>query len=332
MMRLSPRSAALCAAFALAASAVSAQSLPGGGDTRSSGLGGLLNGLSSFTQKESPEEEARSGEDIAAPVLGAAPPWKNSIVQRYVNLVGRRVADQAERRDVAWRFAVIDSPSINAMAFPGGIVVVTRGLYALLDTEDELAAVLGHEIAHVNRKHQWKVIRQQKLVALAEGRITGKDASKTSKLVADLGAKLIARGLDKSAEFEADRDGAVLAIGTAVDNEAIADIQALAPALINLAGKTDLFELAEWFRRCAVVVTNDSGPMHLAAAVGTPVVAIFGPTDPALTGPYGVGHSVLRVDLPCAPCFQDRCTQPNSMACMNGVSVAEVLQAVQKFV
>ena len=224
MMRLSPRSAALCAAFALAASAVSAQSLPGGGDIRSSGLGGLLNGLSSFTQKESPEEEARSGEDIAAPVLGAAPPWKNSIVQRYVNLVGRRVADQAERRDVAWRFAVIDSPSINAMAFPGGIVVVTRGLYALLDTEDELAAVLGHEIAHVNRKHQWKVIRQQKLVALAEGRITGKDASKTSKLVADLGAKLIARGLDKSAEFEADRDCAVLAARAGYDSSALISV------------------------------------------------------------------------------------------------------------
>ena len=106
----------------------------------------------------------------------------------------------------------------------------------------------------------------------------------------------------------------------------------LAQGCRNLAGKTDLFELAEWFRRCAVVVTNDSGPMHLAAAVGTPVVAIFGPTDPALTGPYGTGHTVLRVNLSCAPCFQDRCTQPNAMACMNGVSVAEVLQAVQKFV
>ena len=155
MMRRTLRSLLLAAAIGLSASAAIAQSLPGAGDSRSGGLGGFLNGLSTFTEKESPEEEARSGEDIAAPVLGAAPPWKNAAVQRYVNLVGRRVADQAERRDVAWRFAVIDSPSINAMAFPGGIVVVTRGLYALLDSEDELAAVLGHEIAHVNRKHQW---------------------------------------------------------------------------------------------------------------------------------------------------------------------------------
>ena len=62
----------------------------------------------------------------------------------------------------------------------------------------------------------------------------------------------------------------------------------------NLAGTLDLYELAELYRQCAVVITNDTGPMHLAAAVGTPVIALFGPTDPALVGPYGPGHIVLR--------------------------------------
>jgi heptosyltransferase I len=62
----------------------------------------------------------------------------------------------------------------------------------------------------------------------------------------------------------------------------------------NLAGQLDLFELAELYRQCVVVITNDTGPMHLAAAVGTPVIALFGPTDPALVGPYGKGHVVLR--------------------------------------
>lgn len=61
----------------------------------------------------------------------------------------------------------------------------------------------------------------------------------------------------------------------------------------NLAGGLDLFELAELYRQCAVVISNDTGPMHLAAAVGTPVIALFGPTDPALVGPYGPGHIVL---------------------------------------
>lgn len=211
-------------ALGLTLPTASAQTFPGSSDGRAGGLGGLLNGLAAATQKESPDEEARAGEAIAAPVLGAAPTWRNPAVQHYVNLVGRRVADQAERRDVAWRFAVIDSASVNAMAFPGGIVVVTRGLYALLETEDELAAVLGHEIAHVNRKHQWKVLRQQKLVAMAEGQLSGKDASRTTKLVADLGAKLIARGLDKSAEFEADRDGAVLAARAGYDSSALISV------------------------------------------------------------------------------------------------------------
>lgn len=62
----------------------------------------------------------------------------------------------------------------------------------------------------------------------------------------------------------------------------------------NLAGQLDLLQLAELYRQCAVVITNDTGPMHLAAAVGTPVIALFGPTDPALVGPYGRGHTVLQ--------------------------------------
>jgi heptosyltransferase-1 len=62
----------------------------------------------------------------------------------------------------------------------------------------------------------------------------------------------------------------------------------------NLAGTLDLYELAELYRQCAVVITNDTGPMHLAAAVGAPVIALFGPTDPELVGPYGPGHIVLR--------------------------------------
>lgn len=62
----------------------------------------------------------------------------------------------------------------------------------------------------------------------------------------------------------------------------------------NLAGQMDLFALAEFYQRCAIVISNDTGPMHLAAAVGTPVIALFGPTDPGLVGPYGTGHVVIR--------------------------------------
>jgi len=105
----------------------------------------------------------------------------------------------------------------------------------------------------------------------------------------------------------------------------------LAQGCLNLAGKTDLAQLAELYRRCALLITNDSGPMHIAAAVGTPVVAIFGPTDPALTGPYGKQHVVLRAGIPCSPCLKPYCTHTPRMECMSLVTVEQVLAAVQPF-
>ena len=98
---------------------------------------------------------------------------------------------------------------------------------------------------------------------------------------------------------------------------------------INIAGKTNLAQLAELFRRCAVVISNDSGPMHIAAAVGTPVVAIFGPTDPELTSPYGKQQVVLRAGIPCSPCMKDHCTHTPRMECMTLVTVEQVLAAVK---
>jgi lipopolysaccharide heptosyltransferase I len=105
----------------------------------------------------------------------------------------------------------------------------------------------------------------------------------------------------------------------------------LAQGYSNQAGQTDLFQLAELYRRCAVVITNDSGPMHVAAAVGTPVVAIFGPTDPALTGPYGTGHVVLRAGIPCSPCLKGHCTNQVHMECMKLITVEQVLAAAKPF-
>lgn len=106
-------------------------------------------------------------------------------------------------------------------------------------------------------------------------------------------------------------------------------IDKIAQGRRNLAGETDLFQLAELYRRCQVVITNDSGPMHLAAAVGTPVVAIFGPTDPSLTGPYGNQHVVLRAGIPCSPCFKGHCTNRVRMECMKLITVEQVLKAAE---
>jgi heptosyltransferase-2 len=96
-----------------------------------------------------------------------------------------------------------------------------------------------------------------------------------------------------------------------------------------LAGRTSVRDLAAALKACDVVLTNDSGPMHLAAAVGTPVVALFGSTSPELTGPGLPGdarHAILRVGVPCAPCFLRRC--PIDFRCLMGLSVEQVVQAV----
>ncbi|MBN2437009.1 MAG: glycosyltransferase family 9 protein [Deltaproteobacteria bacterium] len=96
---------------------------------------------------------------------------------------------------------------------------------------------------------------------------------------------------------------------------------------VNLGGRTTLRELACIYREAALLITTDSGPMHLAAAVGTPVVALFGPTDPARTGPWGPGHRIIRKGLSCSPCFRKRCETPR---CMTDISVEEVFTAVKE--
>jgi heptosyltransferase-2 len=95
----------------------------------------------------------------------------------------------------------------------------------------------------------------------------------------------------------------------------------------SLAGATTLRELCAALKACAIVLTNDSGPMHVAAAVGTPVVALFGSTSPDLTRPGlpGDRHAVLRVPTPCSPCFLREC--PVDFRCMQGLAVEEVVRA-----
>ncbi len=95
---------------------------------------------------------------------------------------------------------------------------------------------------------------------------------------------------------------------------------------LNLGGQTTLRELAALYKMAKIVVTTDSGPMHLAAAVGTPVVALFGPTDPARTGPFGLGHLVIRTGLSCSPCLRKQCPNPR---CMTEISVDAVFHAVR---
>jgi len=126
-----------------------------------------------------------------------------------------------------------------------------------------------------------------------------------------------------------EHDLPVCLIGGPSDRPAAAEARrAAGPAVHDFVGETSLAQLVALLRSAQLFVGCDTGPMHLAAAVGTPVVALFGPADPARTGPFGPGHVVLREPPPCAPCGRRTCNQPRH-ACMEDLTVAGVLAAVR---
>jgi ADP-heptose:LPS heptosyltransferase len=95
---------------------------------------------------------------------------------------------------------------------------------------------------------------------------------------------------------------------------------------VNRIGQTTLDQLIAELRQCHLLLTNDTGTMHLAALLGVPVVAIFGSTEPRLTGPLGTGHIILRHHVECSPCFLRKC--PIDFRCMKAVTADEVSDAV----
>lgn len=98
-----------------------------------------------------------------------------------------------------------------------------------------------------------------------------------------------------------------------------------------LTGRTDLLQLGALLKRCQFLVTGDTGPMHIATAVGTKVIALFGAADPARTGPVGEGHIVLQVGgLVCVPCRSRSCKHTPYLECMSLITVDEVMRAVER--
>ena len=95
---------------------------------------------------------------------------------------------------------------------------------------------------------------------------------------------------------------------------------------VNLAGMLNLRELTYLYSRVNAVISVDTGPMHIAVMAGAKVIALFGPTDPNRTGPYGDGHRILRADLPCSPCFKREC---KTIKCMKSISVDEVIYQLE---
>ena len=133
-----------------------------------------------------------------------------------------------------------------------------------------------------------------------------------------------------------DRDASIVLTGAPGDRAQIDVVRSALPQdrVLDLSAGTDLLATAAIIQQLDLFVTGDTGPMHLARAVGTPIVAVFGPSDPRRYGPRGVRDTIVRIDLPCSPCNRirlppARCTG-HTPDCLNGIATAQVLAAIDE--
>ncbi len=169
------------------------------------------------------EEEDALGKAVAYRILSASPAVKSEALNSYVNAVGQVVAAASERAETfsGYKFLVVESKEINAMAAPGGYIFISRGFIEAIDDEDSLAAVLAHEVSHVAKRHGLSVIKQENF---ADYRKVGDhfgsavDCSGVSqqlldsfgKAVEDIYNALLVAGYSKDQEFEADREAVII--------------------------------------------------------------------------------------------------------------------------
>ena len=128
----------------------------------------------------------------------------------------------------------------------------------------------------------------------------------------------------------AEKRGRQIVVSGNKDEEALAEEVAEGiPRAVHIAGKLPLRRFAGVIKECKMLLTNDTGPMHLAAAMNTPLVAIFCPTDPKLCGPYKAKNAlVIQSEQTCTPCLQRKCRHP---FCFEQIAPEEVIEAIDKF-
>lgn len=180
------------------------------------------------------EQQYYLGRSVSASIFGKYPPYNSDGLRRYVNLVGRSVAAASERPELfkGYHFAVLNSPQINAMATPGGFIFITKGFMRLLDTEDELAAVLAHEVAHVVEGHGVAAISQSnitKAVTLIGKEVVASQVDPNlvaltdvfDESVEEVTQTLLESGYSRSQEYDADAMGYQIMVNAGYDPSAM---------------------------------------------------------------------------------------------------------------
>ena len=174
------------------------------------------------------------GRAVAANILGKYGAYEDEQANRYVNEVGHALAEFSQAPQVfsGYHFQILDSDHINAFAAPGAFVFATRGMLRLCATEDELASVLAHEIAHVQRRHALKSVKKSRWVTFAAVIGSGAAGSGQSAkfgrmfegMVRDIAKTMINKGYGRELEKEADTDAVAILRATGYDQAAIISV------------------------------------------------------------------------------------------------------------
>ncbi len=173
------------------------------------------------------------------------------------------------------------------------------------------------EAGKLLEKH--KIKRPDRLIGINPGATYGPAKRWFPRRFADVADELIRK-----------KSATILLFGRAEEEEITGEICGhMREKCVNLSGKTNLRQLGALLGTCKLLITNDSGAMHIASAVKTPVVAIFGSTDPKRTGPWGKGHTVLYKKLDCSPCFARKCPH-GDYRCFKEIRAEDVLVAVEE--
>lgn len=154
-------------------------------------------------------QEIRIGQQAAAELESEIPVSFDPGLTAFVTGVGMRLVAGAERRDLPWTFKILNTDRVNAISLPGGFIYVTRGMLSFVRSADELAFVLAHEIAHVDRRHHVAIIQRDFFFTLVLQMIFG--GSPNNAQIGNLVRVLVNRGFSREAEFEADIAGTTLA-------------------------------------------------------------------------------------------------------------------------
>src|SRR5438874_4126399 len=153
----------------------------------------------------SESQEIAMGRDYDKQVVASIGLYPDSGLQRYLQQFGTRLAATSERPNLPWTFRVVDDPVVNAFALPGGFIYVTRGIFAHLNSEAELAGVVGHEIGHVTARHSVSQLSKQQLaqLGLAVGTTASPDFERFAGL-ASAGLGVLFLKYSRDAERQAD--------------------------------------------------------------------------------------------------------------------------------